>query len=132
MVSVSPEVDQLSSVKGAQPGSMRGGEEEGEGGEEEAEEEEVQEVPPWARAEKPFRSKKEAIATFYDSLPKLSLTRGALRELNRRNQKARLAPPATPVCSPDRNKRVTALDSSPEVRRFARHGGPDLRDLRGV
>lgn len=129
MVSVSPEVDQLLTDQRALPGSTRRGGEGGGGG---GEEEEVQEVPPWARAEKPFRSKEEAVATFYDSLSKLSLTRRALRELNRRNQKTRLAPTVAPVRWPDRNKRVTTLNSSPELRRFARHGGPDLRDLRGV
>lgn len=93
-----------------------------------------EEVPPWKRAEKPFRSKEEAVATFYDSLSKLCLTRRALRELNRRNQtKARLTPTGAPIRWPDQNRRVTVpKDSSSEVRRFARHGGPDLCDLRGV
>lgn len=66
-------------------------------GEEEGEEGEVQEVPPWDRAEKPFLLKVEIVATFYDSLSKLCLTRRALRELNRRNQKARLASTGTPI-----------------------------------
>ncbi|KAK3899547.1 hypothetical protein C8A05DRAFT_46418 [Staphylotrichum tortipilum] len=56
---------------------------------------------------------------FWDSLSKVSLTRRALRELDRRNS-ARPAPgPVVPsVYTSDRA-------------RFARHGGPDLRHLRG-
>ncbi|KAK3304692.1 uncharacterized protein B0T15DRAFT_250724 [Chaetomium strumarium] len=56
---------------------------------------------------------------FWDNLSKVPLTRRALRELDRRNS-ARPAPgPAAPAV-------YTA-----HLARFARHGGPDLRHLRG-
>lgn len=58
---------------------------------------------------------------FWDHLSKVWLTPRALRELDRRNSTQR--PPTTP----------TAPDvASTDLARFARHGGPDLRHLRGV
>lgn len=66
-------------------------------------------------------------AEFYDSLSKVWLTRRALKELDRRtNQVSR---PQRPVSAPPHVYRV---DNSKQVQRFARRGGPELRDLRGV
>ena len=78
-------------------------------------------LPPWKRAKKPFRSQREAETAFWDSLSKLWLTRRALREFNRRNDAAAKAG-------------HYQLDNTraPSIKRFARHGGPDLGDLRGV
>jgi hypothetical protein len=57
---------------------------------------------------------------FWDNLSKVWLTRRALRELDRRNGTQPPPGPATPA--------VYTTDRA----RFARHGGPDLRHLRGV
>lgn len=59
---------------------------------------------------------------FWDSLSKIELTRRALEELNRRT-KTRYSLP-----SPLQPRTTTSGD----LARFTRHGGPDLRDLRGV
>ncbi|KAJ9161135.1 Ribonuclease H-like protein [Coniochaeta hoffmannii] len=56
---------------------------------------------------------------FWDGLSKVPLTRRVLRELDRRNSAQTAPGPATPA--------VYTTDRS----RFARHGGPDLRHLRG-
>lgn len=86
--------------------------------------------PPWKRAKKPFQSRQEANTAYWDSLSKLWFTRRALKELNRRNRQA--ANP-TSIRRPDwSGERATLGNSSSQIKRFARHGGPDLRDLRGV
>lgn len=66
------------------------------------------------------------------------LTRDALRELNRRNKEAaRSAPdsmpkrPGSPVPRPPAAADLSACSTS-DLERFARHGGPDLSDLKGV
>ena len=90
---------------------------------------------------------------FWDNLSKVDLTRGALKELDRRNNQATLTPQQP---SPRPLRRITrrALGElqksfqplkSPveylcccgarrlkDIRQTARHGGPDLSDLRGV
>ncbi|KAJ8126688.1 hypothetical protein O1611_g6951 [Lasiodiplodia mahajangana] len=58
---------------------------------------------------------------FYDILPKVDLTRRALRELDRRNYSQ---PPTKPITSRE--------SFSKGLARFARAGGPDLQDLRGA
>lgn len=61
---------------------------------------------------------------FWDNLSRLWLTPRALRELDRRT--VRPAPPARP-------DQTDLQDIDPEeLRRFAKHGGPALGDLRGV
>lgn len=57
---------------------------------------------------------------FYDRLPKIWLTRRALRELNYRNRTRRIEIP------------TTHYETLPSLSRFARQGGPDLKDIRGV
>ncbi|KAH8763745.1 hypothetical protein F5883DRAFT_605457 [Diaporthe sp. PMI_573] len=59
--------------------------------------------------------------TFWDGLSKVSLELSALVELNRRNRAQPALSP--PLLSPDGLTR--------DLARFARHGGPDLRGLRG-
>ncbi|SLM36805.1 hypothetical protein LPUS_06491 [Lasallia pustulata] len=61
---------------------------------------------------------------FYDSLSKVWLTRRALRELDRRNQlkSSGRAPVRKPLRQSSNRK---------DIQRFARHGGPELSDLRG-
>ena len=93
-------------------------------------------------------------AAFWDSLSKIWLTKGALRELNRRNTQSASSQPRLqcrrarqPVtrnflAKLKRNRRVvqSAFDflrhcepgTSKDVKRFARNGGPDLSDLKGV
>ena len=63
-------------------------------------------------------------AAFYDSLSKVWLTRRALKELDRRTSQANS--PQRPASTP---RRVTR-NTSKQIRRFARDGGPELRDLR--
>lgn len=65
---------------------------------------------------------------FYDTLSKISLTRRALKELNRRNRASR-SHPSLPLPSASA---LSCTRPSRDLGRFARHGGPDLRDLRGV
>ncbi|KAK3311176.1 uncharacterized protein B0T15DRAFT_520711 [Chaetomium strumarium] len=57
---------------------------------------------------------------FWDDLSKVPLTRRALRELDRRNS-------AWPAPRP-----VIPAVYTKNLARFARHGGPDFRHLRGV
>lgn len=89
---------------------------------------------------------------FYDSLSKVFLTRRALRELDRRNG---IGAPTISGSSPTRHREpltrgayrepqrkdstaTRLLDPgietivAREVAKFARHGGPDLSDIRGV
>lgn len=72
----------------------------------------------------------KAPVSLWDSLSKIWLTRRALDELDRRNSQfvtsSRLGPP-------DRSsKRSFSRHPAPDLRTSARHGGPDLSDLRGV
>lgn len=86
--------------------------------------------PPWKRAKRPFKSRQEANTAYWDLISKLWLTRRALKELNRRNRQT-----ANPVHirRPDRSVETATLENcSSQLKRFARQGGPDLRDLRGV
>lgn len=89
--------------------------------------------PPWKKTKRPFRSRQEANIIYWDSLSKLWLTRRALRELNRRNK--RPASSARKIVIRSQNlggESATLKSCPPQLKRFARHGGPDLRDLRGV
>ncbi|EGC48849.1 conserved hypothetical protein [Histoplasma capsulatum var. duboisii H88] len=84
-------------------------------------------------------------AEFWDNLSQIWLTKKALRELDRRNthQRPHVIEPYRPITrqiSAERRKNVVAYapeflssckpDCLDRVRRFARHGGPDLSDLR--
>ncbi|PVH68989.1 hypothetical protein DL98DRAFT_522428 [Cadophora sp. DSE1049] len=73
----------------------------------------------------PSKRLKSSRAEFYDSLSKVWLTRRALKELDRRTLQANIPQRLTPP-----SQRVYPEETSKQ-KRFARHGGPDLRDLRG-
>ena len=65
---------------------------------------------------------------FYDRLSKVHLTRGALREFERRTAQSKLLFPPIP-------NSCTFTSSEPtnqQLKRFSRHGGPDLTHVRGV
>jgi hypothetical protein len=93
-------------------------------------------------------------AAFWDNLSKIWLTKRALRELDRRNTRAAPNPPHSPyrrvrrpvtrnfLSELKRNRQPTQdtadhircydLRNLKDVKLFARHGGPDLSDLRNV
>ncbi|KAF2189945.1 hypothetical protein K469DRAFT_701228 [Zopfia rhizophila CBS 207.26] len=93
-------------------------------------------------------------AAFWDSLSKIWLTKRALRELDRRNTQATPSPPRSPYrrarwpvtrnfLAESKKNRQTAQYTADylrscepkilkDIRLFARHGGPDLSDLRNV
>lgn len=68
---------------------------------------------------------------FWDRLSKLWLTRQALRELDRRNTQR--APSRREAARHTADyRRCRKLRISKDIKLFARHGGPDLSDLRNV
>ena len=93
-------------------------------------------------------------SAFWDSLSKIWLTKTALRELNRRNNQPASSQPRSQyrrarrpitrnfLTELKRNRRVTESASDflyycepatfEDIKRFARTGGPDLSDLKGV
>jgi len=94
-------------------------------------------------------------AAFWDNLSKIWLTKRALRELDRRNTQPAPSPPRPsyrrrphrPVtrralaerknnCRPTQSAADFLCHCAPrclkDIKLFARHGGPDLSDLRGV
>lgn len=106
-------------------------------------------LPPesqWKRAK--FCSAQEARTAFWDNLSKVPLCPSALRELDRRNwlssqstskstpistkRITRSATRATEIDQLDYQRSAALKDRTPQLKRFARRGGPNLRDLRGV
>jgi len=89
--------------------------------------------PPRKKAKRRHQSQQETNTPYWDSLSKLWLTRLALDELDRRNRQR--PSPVRPIVV-----RRFGLDDKPgqsgnlskQLKRFARYGGPDLRDLVGV
>ncbi|KAI6781896.1 uncharacterized protein J7T54_005106 [Emericellopsis cladophorae] len=80
---------------------------------------------PGTRLKKPKRSNSEYPPSFWDNLSTIPLTRGALRELDRRNRTnaASWSPrPAQPQQVPQACR---------DIKEFARRGGPSLLDIRG-
>jgi len=78
--------------------------------------------------------------TFWDKLSKIWLTKDALSELDRRNRNTRARPVTrTYLAQLKRYRQFTqssvnlpAPRTFKDINLFARHGGPDLTDLRGV
>ncbi|KIW24847.1 uncharacterized protein PV07_10535 [Cladophialophora immunda] len=66
--------------------------------------------------------------TFWDTLSKIRLSRGALREFDRRNIEEKVQPPCTPTPKVEYPQGRARL----RLKRFARRGGPDLSHLRGI
>jgi hypothetical protein len=89
--------------------------------------------PARKRTRRRRQSQQETNTAYWDSLSKLWLTRRALDELNRRSgKKASPVRPGT-IRRLDLGYEADLLKNPPkQLKRFARHGGPDLRDLRGV
>jgi hypothetical protein len=89
-------------------------------------------------------TKYHSSSEFWDSLSKIWLTKYALRELNRRNTKplarsqvqqpflAEVRKLYKPIQSADELLYNYPLKIVKDIKLFARHGGPDLTDLRGV
>lgn len=78
-------------------------------------------------------------SAFYDNLSKIWLTKHALRELDRRNAQlfSRYAPAELKNHYPSAQSAPDCLDRCTlkclkDIKRLARHGGPDLWDIRGV
>src|SRR2546421_2222 len=67
--------------------------------------------------------------SFWNRLSKVHLTRGALREFDRRTLKAEQ--PVQTVLTPQSSIN-TSGPGTKSVKRFSRHGGPDLTHIRGV
>jgi hypothetical protein len=70
------------------------------------------------------QSRSETPTEFWDNLSRVPLCRRALRELNRR-----AVPPVAPT---PRTERIVKSHPIIRLKRFARRGGPDLRNIRGV
>ncbi len=70
-------------------------------------------------------------AGFWNRLSKVHLTRGALREFERRTAQDGSGEPQRPPVT--NTFLVTSTESGPRrLQRFSRHGGPDLTHIRGV
>jgi hypothetical protein len=65
--------------------------------------------------------------SFWNRLSKVHLSRGALREFDRRTSRAE-----QPVLTPRSNLNTSSGPGTKSVKRFSRHGGPDLSHIRGV
>ncbi|KAL9100361.1 MAG: hypothetical protein Q9163_004252 [Psora crenata] len=88
---------------------------------------------PRKRVKRRRQSQEETNTVYWDSLSKLWLTRRALDELDRRNSPRASPVKPTVARSLDLGNTPGQLENlSTQLKRFARHGGPDLRDLGGV
>lgn len=88
--------------------------------------------PSWKRGQRSFQSQQEANTAYWDSFSKLWLTRRALTEFGRRNrQTARPVRTASPRRLDLGGEPDLLKYPSQQLKQFARHGGPDLRDVRG-
>ncbi|KAL9009255.1 MAG: hypothetical protein Q9173_005699 [Seirophora scorigena] len=74
------------------------------------------------------QKQRQTIASFWDNLSRLWLTRRALEELGRRtSEPVSIERPVHPIIDKATKKKFNLAD----LQRFARHGGPNLSDLRG-
>ncbi len=95
--------------------------------------------PPTKKTKTQSEAEREAWASwthppaFWDRLSEIHLTRKALEEHNRRIRLQRRPSPLSPS-SPGRGRAEHLVNTLPArgLARFARLGGPDLSDLRGV
>ena len=67
---------------------------------------------------------------FWDTLSKVRLSRGALREFERRTLQSQRQRQQQSKISVDADSSTTTITQA--VKRFSRHGGPNLAHLRGV
>jgi hypothetical protein len=81
-------------------------------------------LPPAKRQKASLQSRSKTTPEFWDNLSRVPLCRRALREFNRRTVRPTAPKP------PERS--VIKGDLIKQLKRFARHGGPTLRDIRGV
>ncbi len=89
--------------------------------------------PPRKKAQRRRQSQQETNTAYWDSLSKLWLTRRALDELDRRNRQKASPVRTTVARGLDLGDEPGLLKSlSKQLKRFARHGGPDLCGFRGV
>jgi hypothetical protein len=86
--------------------------------------EEPQPQQPVKRQKRSRRSRSQTPPEFWDNLSRVPLCRRALREFNRRTTEP--VAPEPPVLS------VLKDDLVKQLKRFARRGGPNLRNIRGV
>ncbi|POS73656.1 hypothetical protein DHEL01_v207954 [Diaporthe helianthi] len=95
--------------------------------------------PPASTPEKASRSKRRRTESdpsqlrphkFWDTLTRVPLCKSALRELDQRNAVIDLAV-TTPTPTPTPTPKQADLDR-PQLLRYARHGGPELSDIRGL
>ena len=96
-------------------------------------------LEPWERAG--FQSALEAKTAFFNNLSKIPLCRSALKELNRRNllvtsPESKATQSITKLVEQkiSLNLQIGGTNESyaRELKNFAKRGGPDLCDLRGV
>jgi hypothetical protein len=81
--------------------------------------------PPEPPVKRQKRSQRSATPPeFWDNLSRVPLCRRALREFNRRTFQPIAAEPSAPSILGEGQAKI--------LKRFARHGGPNLRDIRGV
>jgi hypothetical protein len=84
-----------------------------------------QQPQPSAKRQRTSRqSRSRTPPEFWDNLSRVPLCRRALREFNRRAVQL--------AASKQRAERVIEGDLFKQLKRFARRGGPDLRNIRGV
>ena len=67
------------------------------------------------------------ILSFWNRLSKVHLTRGALQEFDRRTSRAK-----QPLLTLRSSVNTSSRPGTNSVKRFSRHGGPDLTHIRGV
>ncbi len=84
--------------------------------------------PSGGKADRPLNFPPE----FYDNLSEVQLTRLALEEFNRRNKKLYRRPQATAYQTQIKDLSLAIREGGLNLARFARAGGPDFSDLRGV
>lgn len=89
--------------------------------------------PPWKKAKRRRQPRQETNTAYWDSLSRLWLTRQALDELDRRNRQRTSPVRRATTCRQDLVGVKGQLGNpSKRLLHFARHGGPDIRDLIGV